>query len=115
MPVWFYPAVLALLSLPSLVWCPHLLDRGYWAGAFGPRATQQGAVRLLMLVAVGSVLLFFSIPKSKLVGYVLPAVAPLAWLLADASQRLAPPRAVAAPGLPALPAAGSWRWPWWGG
>ena len=89
MPVWFYPAVLALLSLPSLVWCPHLLDRGYWAGAFGPRATQQGAVRLLMLVAVGSVLLFFSIPKSKLVGYVLPAVAPLAWLLADASQRLA--------------------------
>lgn len=86
MPVWFYPAVLALLSLPCLLWCRRLLAPDYWAGG---RGTPQGAVRLLMLVALASVLLFFSLPRSKLVGYVLPAVLPLAWLMADASRALA--------------------------
>ena len=90
MPLWFYPAVLALLSLPCLLWSARLLTRRYWAQTGG---SPEAAVRLAMLVAVASVLLFFSIPKSKLVGYVLPAVPPLAWLMADASALLAGTRA----------------------
>jgi 4-amino-4-deoxy-L-arabinose transferase-like glycosyltransferase len=92
MPVWFYPVVLALFSLPCLVWAYRVLGRGYFAP--GPaEAPQRGAVRLLMAVAVFCVVAFFSIPKSKLVGYVLPAVVPLAWIMADASLLLTSLRA----------------------
>ncbi len=87
MPVWFYPAVLVLASLPCLAWSGRLATPGYWRGASG---TPAGAVRLVMLLALASVVLFFSLPRSKLVGYVLPAVVPLAWLMADASTPLAP-------------------------
>jgi len=73
-PFWFYPAVLAPCSLPCLAWVRF--GRGYL----------RDPVRLLMALAAGVVVLFFSLPQSKLVGYVLPAVAPLAWLMADASR-----------------------------
>lgn len=81
-PFWFFPVVLALLSLPCLLWARALFTRRYYTERTAP---QQTAVRQLMVLAVACVLLFFSIPKSKLVGYILPAVAPLAWLMADAS------------------------------
>ena len=82
-PFWFYPAVLALMSLPGLLWARGLFARGYFTDASAP---QHAVVRQLMAVAVACVLLFFSLPQSKLLGYILPAVAPLAWLMADASQ-----------------------------
>ena len=128
-PFWFYPAVLALCSLPCILWvrfgrgylrgCPARIERQADAadrnGLQGTKhsdshsyrehlqrgrppesADARGAViraehpldpvRLLMALAVGVVVLFFSLPQSKLVGYVLPAVPPLAWLMADASQ-----------------------------
>jgi 4-amino-4-deoxy-L-arabinose transferase-like glycosyltransferase len=81
-PWWFYLAVLGGLSLPGLWWSRALLDRGYW------RAAGDGlvaSVRLLMVLAAACVLVFFSLPQSKLIGYILPAVPPLAWLMADAS------------------------------
>lgn len=87
-PFWFYPVVLAVCSLPGLLWARRLLARGYFA-ASAPRS----AVRWLMALAVGCVLLFFSLPQSKLVGYILPAVPPLAWLIADASEVLGESRA----------------------
>ncbi|MBS0293563.1 MAG: glycosyltransferase family 39 protein [Proteobacteria bacterium] len=85
-PLWFYPVVLALCSLPAILWARAVFARGYF-GAAGP----HGAVRLLMALAVGCVLLFFSLPQSKLLGYILPAVPPLAWLIADASARAGEP------------------------
>lgn len=85
-PFWFYPVVLALCSLPAILWARGVFARGYF-GAAGP----HGAVRLLMVLAVGCVLLFFSLPQSKLLGYILPAVPPLAWLIADASARAGEP------------------------
>jgi 4-amino-4-deoxy-L-arabinose transferase-like glycosyltransferase len=81
-PWWFYPAVLMLLSLPGLWWSSALLRRAYWhAGGDG----LLSSVRLLMALGAGCVLVFFSLPQSKLIGYILPAVPPLAWLMADAS------------------------------
>jgi 4-amino-4-deoxy-L-arabinose transferase-like glycosyltransferase len=78
MPFWFYPVALAIFSLPWLPW-------RVWS--FGAQRLAAGQadrpVRLLMGVWLATVLLFFSLPQSKLLGYVLPAVPPLAFWLAD--------------------------------
>lgn len=75
-PFWFYPAVLLLFSLPWLPWLIKSLRR------VQDGDDEQRAVRLLMLSWAGLVVAFFSLPQSKLVGYVLPAVPPLAALMA---------------------------------
>ena len=72
-PAWFFPAVLLLLGLPWTAW---LATRGPAGDA------RQRSIRLLMWIWLAAVVLFFTMPRSKLVGYVLPAVPPLAWLLA---------------------------------
>ena len=79
-PVWFYPAVLALFFLPWLAWIARraMGDRL----AVGP----ERDLALLCWIWAAVVILFFSMPRSKLVGYVLPAVPPLA-LLAAAGLR----------------------------
>jgi 4-amino-4-deoxy-L-arabinose transferase-like glycosyltransferase len=84
MPFWFYPAVLCVCFLPWLPWM---------ARSIKPKAGQtapQQAVRLLMLVWPAMIVLFFSLPKSKLLGYVLPAVPPLAFLAAEGFLSRAP-------------------------
>ena len=79
-PFWFYPAVLVLFTLPWLPWLRAQFRRGRFSDP------QRGELRLLMVLWVLLVLLFFSLPKSKLLGYILPAVPPLAVLLADAFE-----------------------------
>lgn len=76
-PFWFYPALLLLFSLP---WWPWL-----WAQVWRRErlVASPTGLRLLMWVWLVGVMMFFSLPKSKLVGYVLPALAPLAVLVAD--------------------------------
>ncbi|MEO8656666.1 MAG: glycosyltransferase family 39 protein, partial [Ramlibacter sp.] len=79
-PFWFYPAVLLLASLP---WLPWLVGNRL---AMSPppalSSAQERAVALLMVCWLLVVVLFFSIPASKLLGYILPAVPPLAALMA---------------------------------
>lgn len=103
-PFWFYPAVLWLFCLPwTLVsawqlfklWRapqraandsdnPHdqagLHDKGH--------ETTNPRLNALMCCTVLVVLVFFSLPASKLVGYVLPAAAPLAFLMAQSLSGL---------------------------
>jgi 4-amino-4-deoxy-L-arabinose transferase-like glycosyltransferase len=76
-PFWFYPAVLLLFTLPWLPWQRAHFARGRLDDP------QRGDLRMLMLLWLVMIVLFFSLPKSKLLGYVLPAVPPLAVLLAD--------------------------------
>jgi 4-amino-4-deoxy-L-arabinose transferase-like glycosyltransferase len=76
-PFWFLAVVLAVLALP---WSAWLLSR---------HARRADAVRARPLVQLGwlwlgLVLLFFSLPSSKLIGYILPATPPLALLVAQA-------------------------------
>jgi 4-amino-4-deoxy-L-arabinose transferase-like glycosyltransferase len=86
-PRWFYPAVLFLLGLP---WTPWLVV-GAWRALGVARAMPASIVtglrerplRLLALVWCVAITGFFSLPTSKLVGYVLPAVPALALLIAD--------------------------------
>jgi 4-amino-4-deoxy-L-arabinose transferase-like glycosyltransferase len=76
MPAWFFAAVLPLLMLPWSLWLWPALRR------VGPQGWRTGLYLWWMVVVVA----FFSLPASKLVGYVLPALAPLAALLALALQ-----------------------------
>lgn len=79
-PFWFYPVALFACSIPCIFWARRVFAQGYFADG-----TRQASLRLLMALAAGCILLFFSLPQSKLIGYILPAVPPLAWLMADAS------------------------------
>ena len=81
-PHWFYGPVLLGFTLPWSAWLIPLLRQSRW-----PRST-GAAVLSLMWVWLGTVILFFSIPQSKLVGYVIPALTPLAVLVAIAASRL---------------------------
>ena len=78
-PFWFYPLVLVVTALP---WSPWLLLR--WRHR-PPAADRQRDLRWLMLAWLFVVTVFFSLPQSKLVGYILPALPPLAFLIADAA------------------------------
>ncbi|MCG2594499.1 glycosyltransferase family 39 protein [Ramlibacter sp. XY19] len=69
-PAWFFPVVLAVLALP---WSAWLL-----------RARGRDPLHLLLWIWLAAIVLFFSLPQSKLVGYVLPATLPLALLAASA-------------------------------
>lgn len=75
-PGWFFPAVLLLFFLPWLPWLFKFFARGNTLAAL------RSPVSMLMALWVLMVVLFFSLPQSKLVGYVLPAVAPLVVLCA---------------------------------
>jgi 4-amino-4-deoxy-L-arabinose transferase-like glycosyltransferase len=75
-PVWFYAAVLPLLTLPWSLWLP--------AAWRHPAPGLQRGLYLWWLVAIVG---FFSLPTSKLVGYALPALAPLCGLLGLAVAR----------------------------
>jgi 4-amino-4-deoxy-L-arabinose transferase-like glycosyltransferase len=68
-PFWFFVAVLPLFMLP-------------WSLRLWPALRQQGARAGLYLWWVVAIVGFFSLPTSKLVGYVMPALAPAAALLA---------------------------------
>ena len=95
-PVWFYPAVLLLFSLPWLPWLYRSIKQRDLTDPDG------GASRLLMWLWVLMVVLFFSMPRSKLLGYLLPALPPLAFMIADGFTSLASPSTRA-------------RRLWWGG
>jgi hypothetical protein len=88
-PWWFYGAVIALAALP---WTGWALAAGWrsWrrrrldgsAAKPAARPAEQTLVQSLdrlMLVWFAVIVLFFSVPHSKIVGYVLPALPPLAY------------------------------------
>ncbi len=77
-PWWFYPIVLLVLTLP---WSPWLLA---WLRRRPAPEARHADLRMLMLTWAATVTVFFSLPNSKLVGYILPALPPFAFLIADA-------------------------------
>ena len=84
-PVWFYVPLIIGLTLP---WWPVWLWS--WFGRKASSPAEQPVVpgvRLLMVVWLVVIVGFFSMPNSKLAGYVLPALPPLAYLLADGALR----------------------------
>ncbi len=85
-PVYFYFLVLMLVTLPWWPWLLASLRSRSRSGQIESILTNLGdpievKIRLLMWVWLLSILLFFSIPSSKLIGYVLPAMVPLVYLI----------------------------------
>jgi 4-amino-4-deoxy-L-arabinose transferase-like glycosyltransferase len=79
-PWWFFAAVMLILTLPWSVWGLAHAQR-VWSqvcfSRFAQNGPSPGFYVWWMLVVVG----FFSLPSSKLVGYVLPALLPWCVLL----------------------------------
>jgi 4-amino-4-deoxy-L-arabinose transferase-like glycosyltransferase len=73
-PVWFYVAVLPLLSLPWSGWLPASLMKlkRNWNALSASDRSRWGLWLWWGVAVIG----FFSLPSSKLVGYALPALAP---------------------------------------
>lgn len=76
-PAWFYPAVLVGALLPWSLWWLAAARREW------RERSDAASARRLMLVWAVAITVFFSLPKSKLAGYILPAVPPLLYLAAD--------------------------------
>ena len=87
-PWWFYLAACALLLFPWAFFAA-------WDGLMRLRRTRDPAAaadpqrRLAVLcwIWLGAIVLFFSLPRSKLIGYALPVLPPLALLAAMGWQR----------------------------
>ena len=93
-PWWFVPAVLAGGALPWSLGTPWLALRTPRAAGTTPNADREPGAASLG-VALGFLLfaaIFFTLSRSKLVTYLLPAIPPLAWLAAAAWGRT--PRAM---------------------
>ena len=89
-PFWFYPVVLALFMLPWIGWVVLSSRRAPFPNP------EPAPLRLLMGLWALIVIGFFTLPNSKLIGYVLPALPPLAYLIADAVTRGRSPSGMAA-------------------
>jgi 4-amino-4-deoxy-L-arabinose transferase-like glycosyltransferase len=81
-PFWFYPVVIALATLPWFGWLAGTARRGWWT------EPQHGQLRMLMAIWIAVITVFFSMPQSKLVGYILPVTVPLAFLVAESAGSL---------------------------
>ena len=77
-PFWFYFCVILMGAFPWTIFLPQMLVRKIacvWKNAH----TQQAELFLLLWVAV--IFVFFSLPASKIIGYILPIFPPIALLM----------------------------------
>ena len=84
-PFWFLVAAFAGATLPWFVFLAAAVRRRGQA----QESSLPGQVHALMWIWLVSTLVFFSIPSSKLIGYVLVAVPPLGALAAEGLTRFA--------------------------
>ena len=77
-PWWFLPAVLPLLTLPWSAMLPLALREAWTQRHLPAQRAWTGLLLWWLVVVLG----FFSLPASKLVGYIMPALAPWSLLLA---------------------------------
>jgi 4-amino-4-deoxy-L-arabinose transferase-like glycosyltransferase len=99
-PWWFYLLALVLLFFPWVFFALFQTRRPKALAAAAPDATTSPAAPpgmarewlALCWIWVLAIVVFFSIPNSKLVGYVLPVMPPLAILAALGWERVMAPR-----------------------
>jgi 4-amino-4-deoxy-L-arabinose transferase-like glycosyltransferase len=84
-PWWFYLLAIAILFFPWVFFALGQLRRPSLSQASGPRVAQKWTS--LCWIWAGAILAFFSLPNSKLVGYILPVIPPLALLAALGWER----------------------------
>ncbi|HEY7084244.1 MAG TPA: glycosyltransferase family 39 protein [Hyphomicrobiaceae bacterium] len=84
-PFWFLVVVFVALTLP---WSAFLIEAARACAHSEPRGRSR-QIQALMWIWLVSTLVFFSIPKSKLIGYVMVALPPLGALAAEGLLRAA--------------------------
>ena len=84
-PWWFYLLAIAILFFPWVFFALSQLRRAAPSPASSHKVAKEWT--RLSWVWVGAILAFFSIPNSKLVGYILPVMPPLALLAALGWER----------------------------
>lgn len=77
LPFWFYVPVIFICVLPWSPWVWRIFNKPYWKNA------EHGALRRLMAIWLVLVVVFFSLPSSKLIGYIFPALPPFAFFIAE--------------------------------
>jgi 4-amino-4-deoxy-L-arabinose transferase-like glycosyltransferase len=77
-PWWFFLVAVPLLTLPWSLWLARSRVR-----AAPDEGSDRAAWRRLMWTWLASVIVFFSLPESKPVGYAMPVLFPLAGLIAE--------------------------------
>jgi len=77
-PWWFFLVAVPLLTLPWSLWLARTRVRAAVDDNADLRAWRQ-----LMWTWLATVIVFFSLPESKPVGYAMPVLFPLAWLIAE--------------------------------
>ncbi|OWT74496.1 MULTISPECIES: glycosyltransferase family 39 protein [unclassified Achromobacter] len=93
-PFWFYLPVVAALAVPWTLWLGGAMRKEFWRNTRRPspaRPVQMAAtlvdmsadVRWLMVCWLAVILVFFSLPASKLIGYILPVLPAVAALAAE--------------------------------
>lgn len=83
-PFWFYVPILLGFSVPWSLWCWRLFTRSFWTTQPAQADNENStSMKRLMAIWLLVILGFFSIPSSKLIGYILPALPPLAFLIND--------------------------------
>ncbi|MCL1962304.1 MAG: glycosyltransferase family 39 protein [Desulfovibrionaceae bacterium] len=111
-PWWFYLPCMALLLFPWVFFAlaegvaQARLRAGQWvqSAAPSPASPLPRQVWLLCWIWIAAILAFFSIPQSKLIGYILPVMPPLALLAAAGWGRWMESRRAAGAWLAALAA-----------
>lgn len=85
-PWWFYLVAVLLLLFP---WGFFAVYEGFAGARRAQPATEKRANEVVSLawIWLAAIVLFFSIPRSKLIGYILPVMPPLALLAALGWQR----------------------------
>jgi 4-amino-4-deoxy-L-arabinose transferase-like glycosyltransferase len=86
-PWWFYGAAIAVLMFPWLLATVAQGVSGVWR-CFKKPAAAADPIAALCWIWLVAVLGFFSIPSSKIIGYALPVMPPLAYLAALWWQRV---------------------------
>ncbi len=88
-PFWYYAGIVLIALLP---WTPALL----WAMVTGLRSLARGerlsAMSCFLLAWAGFCLVFFTVSRSKLPGYILPAIPAIGLLLARTITKFGPAR-----------------------
>ncbi|MBK7953475.1 MAG: glycosyltransferase family 39 protein [Candidatus Accumulibacter sp.] len=74
---WFYVPLIFLGALPWSPWLARVFHKTCRADP------GSGDLRSLMVIWLVLIVVFFSLPSSKLIGYILPAIPPLAYLIAE--------------------------------
>jgi len=111
-PFWFYAPVVFVGLIPWALCLPIALYN-QWRCAFSKMALADADSRQILLLWPLLIFIFFSIPASKIVGYILPVIPPLAILIGEyidrkltMAEKNATHRSLFIKTLPALPVTG---------